>query len=139
MGVDIRAVKTDEELEAFVRTDVRSFGLSWRDDAVDRARRSLELDRTRAAFDTDDGTVVGCSAQLTWQVTVPGGASVPSAAVTWVSVRGTHRRRGVLTSMIGALCDDAVQRGEPLAILFASESVIYGRFGYGAACARSIS
>ena len=133
MGIDIRPVKTDDELEAFVRTDLRAFGASWRDDSLERARRSLELDRTRAAFDTDDGAVVGCSAALSWQVTVPGGASLPSAAVTWVSVRGTHRRRGLLTSMMNALFDDAVGRDEPLAMLYASEAVIYGRFGYGAA------
>ena len=35
--------------------------------------------------------------------------------------------------MIGALHDDARERGEPAAILTASESVIYGRFGYGVA------
>ena len=45
MGVDIRAVKTDDELEAFVRTDLRSFGASWRDDTIERAKRFLELDR----------------------------------------------------------------------------------------------
>jgi predicted acetyltransferase len=132
VGVDIRQVKTDEELEAFVRTDLRSFGASFSDDSVARARRFLELDRTRAAFD-EDGAVVGCSAALSWEVTVPGGASLPSAAVTWVSVRGTHRRQGLLRSMMAALLDDAVARNEPLAMLFASESVIYGRFGYGTA------
>lgn len=133
MGVDIRAVKSDEELEAFVRTDLRSFGVSYRDDSVERARRFLELDRTRAAFDTDDGAPVGCSGALSWSVTVPGGASLPGAAVTWVAVRSTHRRRGLLRSMMAALLDDAVDRGEPLAMLYASESVIYGRFGYGTA------
>lgn len=133
MGVDIRQVKTDEELEAFVRTDLRSFGADYRDDSIDRARQFLELDRTRAAFDDADGAIVGCSASLSWEVTVPGGASLPSAAVTWVSVRGTHRRQGLLRSMMAALLDDAVARGEPLAMLYASESVIYGRFGYGPA------
>jgi predicted acetyltransferase len=35
--------------------------------------------------------------------------------------------------MMSSLLDDAVDRGEPLAMLYASESVIYGRFGYGTA------
>lgn len=132
MATDIRAVKTDGELEAFVRTNLRGFGVSFRDDSVERARRFLELERTRAAFDSD-GEVLGCSAALSWAITVPGGASLPAAAVTWVSVRSTHRRRGLLRSMMTSLLDDAADRGEPLAILYASESVIYGRFGYGAA------
>jgi predicted acetyltransferase len=133
VGIDIRAVKTDEELEAFVRTQLRAFGVSFRDDSIERSRAFLELDRTRGAFDTDDGSVLGCSGALSWSITTPGGASLPAAAVTWVSVRSTHRRRGLLTGMMGALLDDAVDRGEPLAILYASESVIYGRFGYGTA------
>jgi predicted acetyltransferase len=133
VGIDIRAVKTDDELEAFVRTDLRGFGASFREDSIERARRFLELDRTRAAFDTDDGAIVGCSGALSWSITVPGGAAVPASAVTWVSVRSTHRRRGLLRSMMTSLLDDAVDRGEPLAILYASESVIYGRFGYGTA------
>jgi predicted acetyltransferase len=133
VGVDIRAVKTDDELEAFVRNQVRVFGGSFRDDSIERARAFLELDRTRGAFDTDDGAALGCSGALSWAVTMPGGASLPAAAVTWVGVRSTHRRRGLLRSMMASLLDDAVDRGEPLAMLYASESAIYGRFGYGTA------
>jgi predicted acetyltransferase len=51
--------------------------------------------------------------------------------VSWVAVLATHRRRGVLTGMIEALHHDARDHGEPVAMLTASESVIYGRFGYG--------
>jgi predicted acetyltransferase len=131
VGIDIRPVKTDDELEGFVRSASRAFGNDFRDDSVERANRFLELDRTRAVF--DDGEVVAGSGALSWKVTVPGGASVPAAAVTWVTVRGTHRRQGLLRAMMGSLLDDAVDRGEPLAMLHASESVIYGRFGYGAA------
>ena len=64
---------------------------------------------------------------------MPGGALVPVAGVSAVAVQPTHRRRGVLTSMIGALHDDARARGEVAAVLTASESTIYGRFGYGPA------
>jgi predicted acetyltransferase len=68
---------------------------------------------------------------------MPGGALVPVAAVSWVSVLPTHRRRGILTQMIAALHDDARERGEAAAILTASESVIYGRYGYGIATWRA--
>ena len=48
-----------------------------------------------------------------------------------VGVSATHRRRGVLRQLMERQLDDVVDRGEPLAILTASESTIYGRFGYG--------
>ena len=46
-------------------------------------------------------------AAYTFELTMPGGALVPVAAVSSVAVQPTHRRRGVLTAMIGALHDDA--------------------------------
>jgi predicted acetyltransferase len=64
---------------------------------------------------------------------MPGGAPVSVAAVSAVAVQPTHRRRGVLTAMMGALHDDARSRGEVAAVLTASESVIYKRYGYGSA------
>jgi predicted acetyltransferase len=74
---------------------------------------------------------VGTAGAFGFRVTVPGGASVPAAGVTMVGVAGTHRRRGVLTSMMRRQLDDVRSWGEPLAVLTASEPVIYGRFGYG--------
>ena len=64
---------------------------------------------------------------------MPGGARVPVAAVTTVTVHPTHRRRGVLRQMMDEQLDDVARRGEPLAVLTASEASIYERFGYGAA------
>ncbi len=71
--------------------------------------------------------------RYSFEMTMPGGALLPVAAVSWVSVQPTHRRRGVLTQLIAAMHDDARARDEPAAILTASESSIYGRFGYGIA------
>ncbi|MEU5717512.1 GNAT family N-acetyltransferase [Streptomyces sp. NPDC020403] len=68
-----------------------------------------------------------------FRVTVPGGSEVAAAGVTMVSVAATHRRRGLLTSMMRRQLDDVRSWGEPLAVLLASEPGIYGRFGYGAA------
>jgi predicted acetyltransferase len=53
--------------------------------------------------------------------------------VTWVSVLPSHRRRGVLSSLMRRQLADVRDRGEPLAALWASESVIYSRYGYGRA------
>jgi predicted acetyltransferase len=53
--------------------------------------------------------------------------------VTFVAVLPTYRRRGVLSSLMRRQLADVRDRGEPLAILWASEAVIYGRYGYGRA------
>lgn len=51
--------------------------------------------------------------------------------ITDVTVRPTHRRRGLLRAMMTGALDEAVQRGLPLAALTVSEAGIYGRFGFG--------
>jgi predicted acetyltransferase len=54
--------------------------------------------------------------------------------VTLVSVAPTHTRRGLLTRMMRRQLTELHERGgEPVAALWASESTIYGRFGYGLA------
>ena len=80
-----------------------------------------------------DGQVVGGAGAYGVPLWQPGGATVPSTAVTVVGVLPTHRRRGVLTAMMRAQLDDARARGEAVAWLWASEATIYGRFGYGLA------
>jgi predicted acetyltransferase len=81
----------------------------------------------------DGGECVGTAGAFSFRVSVPGGSLVPAAGVTMVSVAATHRRRGVLTSMMRRQLDDVRELGEPLALLTASEPEIYGRFGYGIA------
>ncbi|MFF4230016.1 GNAT family N-acetyltransferase [Streptomyces sp. NPDC001820] len=90
-----------------------------------------EHERSIGAWDGDD--CVGTAGAFSFGVSVPGGAMVPAAGVTMVSVAATHRRRGVLTSMMRRQLDDVRRWGEPLAVLTASEPEIYGRFGYGIA------
>jgi predicted acetyltransferase len=58
---------------------------------------------------------------------------VGAGGVTFVSVLPTHRRRGILSAMMRHQLADIAARGEAVAALFASESVIYGRYGYGCA------
>ncbi|GGY30969.1 GNAT family N-acetyltransferase [Streptomyces omiyaensis] len=94
-------------------------------------RDLTECERSLALWDGD--RAVATAGAFSFLLTVPGGASVPAAGVTMVSVAGTHRRRGVLTSMMRRQLDDVRALGEPLAVLTASEPAIYGRFGYGAA------
>lgn len=78
----------------------------------------------------EGGDCRGASGAISFEVTVPGGSQVPMAGVTATAVPATQRRRGHLRSMMQAMFDAALGRGEPLAMLSASEGSIYGRFGF---------
>lgn len=129
-GVDItlRPIK-EVEVADFQRATGIAFGNT--DDSEFPWATSLELDRTLAAF--DGTTIVATAAAFSFELTVPGHALVPTAGVTMVGVRPTHRRRGLLVRMMEEQLADVAARAEPLAVLTASESAIYGRFGYGLA------
>src|SRR5262249_22975155 len=86
-----------------------------------------------AAFDGD--AIVGTTAAYSFQLTVPGGIA-SAAGVTFVGVLPTYRRRGILSAMMRNQLDDIVERGEAIAALWASETAIYGRYGYGPASAQ---
>ncbi|MFG2886949.1 GNAT family N-acetyltransferase [Streptomyces sp. NPDC048297] len=110
---------------------IRAFGAGPASAEERELDRSVtEFARSMAAWDGD--AIVGTAGAFSFRLTVPGGASVPAAGVTMVSVAATHRRRGVLTSMMRHQLDEVRALGEPLAVLTASEPAIYGRFGYAA-------
>ncbi|NTW39068.1 MAG: GNAT family N-acetyltransferase [Cellulomonadaceae bacterium] len=94
-------------------------------------RPTYRTQRLTAAFDHD--ALVATYRSWDWQVTVPGGATVTADAVSTVTVRPTHRRRGALTGLITADLAAAKARGVPAAVLVASEASIYGRYGFGVA------
>ncbi|WP_243713356.1 GNAT family N-acetyltransferase [Actinomadura sp. 6K520] len=85
----------------------------------------------------DGGTLAGQVAAIPMRLAVPG-AFLDCSAVTYVGVLPTHRRRGVLTSMMERMHADAAAAGRPVAVLWASQGAIYGRYGYGLAT-RAIS
>jgi predicted acetyltransferase len=93
-----------------------------------------EPERSLGLWDGEE--CVGTAGAFSFRLSVPGGALVPAAGVTMVSVAATHRRRGLLRSMMRRQLDDVRERGESLAVLTASEPDIYGRFGYGSATRR---
>ena len=130
MGYELRPIVA-EELPAFAAADAAAFGWDMAPEDLDRIKNLLELDRTLATFDGPE--IVSSTAIYSFEMTVPGGASLPAAGVTWVSVKPTHRRRGILREMMRRQLSDVRERGESFAALWASESIIYGRFGYGLA------
>jgi predicted acetyltransferase len=128
VDIQIRPATADD-LPAIARVDTISFGFSYsEEDLADLARRRI---RFLVAVDRD--TVVGVIGDFRFDLTVPGGARIAVPGVTWVSVLPTHRRRGVLSAMMAQLHADHLHAGDPAAVLTASESGIYGRFGYGIA------
>ncbi|MET0628775.1 MAG: GNAT family N-acetyltransferase [Acidimicrobiia bacterium] len=130
MDLELRPV-ADDERPAFYRAIATGFGDIRDDDELGPWGLALEPERTLAVFDGSE--IVATAGAYSFHLTVPGGAQVPTAGVTVVTVRPTHRRRGLLLAMMDHQLDDVARRGEPLAALTASESLIYGRFGYGQA------
>lgn len=120
-----------EEIRDFLAVSVRSYGSHDGKDRLDFEVLSNEIDRSFGAL--DDGRWVAGSGAFSLEVTLPNGVTLPAAGVTMIGTEPTHRRRGILTRMLGQLHADATDRGEPLAVLTASETTIYRRFGYGIA------
>jgi predicted acetyltransferase len=97
------------------------------------ARRGPAFPAHRKFGAFGDGALIGSASSFGTELAVPGGKSLPAAAVDGVAVRADRTRRGVLTALMRAQLRDCADRGEAAAYLHASESTIYGRFGYGVA------
>ncbi len=130
MAIDIRPI-VDAELQPYIDAVRRGFGGDEVEGEQDRMVKVLGLDRCHAAFDGD--RVVGTIGSYAFQLAVPGEVDVSTAGLTRVTVSATHRRQGILTSLMDTHFEHAVANGEALSILWASEVAIYGRFGYGQA------
>jgi predicted acetyltransferase len=118
------------EAEACARAASLAFSQPFDRERFEAGLDTVEPDRTLAAWEGD--TVVGTAGASTFRLSVPGG-HLGAAGVRGVGVLPTHRRRGLLTELMRRQLDDVRSRGEPLACLWASESRIYRRFGYGLA------
>ncbi|MFB7946956.1 GNAT family N-acetyltransferase [Kitasatospora phosalacinea] len=127
----VRPLRADE-WESWYRSVEVAFGGDAEPPEVREMWRGLTAaERTLVAC--ADGRIVGGTTSFDFRLVVPGGAVVPAAGVAAVGVLPTHRRRGALTALMRRQLDDVRAAGEPLAVLTASEPVIYGRFGYGPA------
>jgi predicted acetyltransferase len=128
MPIEIRTVPADQ-MRRLMETVNVAFG-----EPVDEAQWQLDqalLEPERALGAYDGDRMVGGGAAFSFRMTVPGGAQVRLAGVTGVGVMPTHRRRGILRSLMARQLADVRANGEPLAALVASEGSIYQRFGYG--------
>lgn len=131
MSIDIRPCASLDELRRAIDAISHYFGNLTSEEDTEYFAKWIDLERMHAAFDGDD--IVGGAGAFTYRMSVPGGGSIPAAGVTVVGVLPTHRRRGMLTSMMRAQLEDCRARGDAAAYLWASEGTIYPRFGYGLA------
>ena len=132
---------TEAELPVFRSTMGAGFGELVDNAAPDSSARLAEHDRDWAAFDVFDsaavadraevGEMAGTATAHSFSLTMPGGAQIPAGGLAGVAVLATHRRRGILRSLMQAHLDECVERGEVASLLTASETGIYDRFGYG--------
>lgn len=124
---------TDGEVEELRAALMTTFGDDADDVDPDGASRFRALiPPGRAWVVRDGGQVVATAASFAHELVIPGG-TMAMAGLTMVTVRPTHRRRGLLRRLIDRHLADARDHGEAVSGLWASEAAIYGRFGYGVA------
>lgn len=130
-SLELRPV-TEDEFPTFAKAVSLAFGEDASSPAAVAAWRAVtEFDRTLAFFEGD--RIVGNARAYTFDMSVPGGGTARCAGVTTVGVTHDWRRKGLLNAMMRRQLDDIRDRGEPFAALYASESPIYGRYGYAIA------
>jgi predicted acetyltransferase len=122
---------TEADWPAICRVDGRTFGSGYTPEQIEQARPIHDVSRFELAFDGKE--IVGIVGAYSLRVTLPGGGQLPMGALTWVSTAATHRRQGVLSRLMTRSMADIDRRGEPVAMLAASEGGIYERYGFGVA------
>lgn len=131
MAIEIRTIDPDET-EPWLDSLRISFLATWPVEPIAADVRTLwDYRRVWAALEGD--RIVGTTRSWATEVTVPGGALLTGSAIAAVGVLPTHRRRGILRGLMEAELASARDRGETLAVLWASDARIYGRFGFAPA------
>jgi predicted acetyltransferase len=133
-GLEVRTVRASESL-TFSRVAELAFGSVATDEEVEETAAHV-FDPEWAIGVYDGSQLVATASTTSMELTLPAGSAqlFPVAAVrgvTAVGVLPTHRRRGLLNQMMAYQIGQFREREVPLAILTASESLIYGRYGYG--------
>ncbi len=121
---------TAADLPAIRSVDEFAFGTEIPDSVWTAWTEAFPVARAYVA--ESDGTIVGQTASHRFQMSVPGGW-VPTAGVTFVAVHPLHRRQGLLRALMTRQLTELAAAGEPIALLWASEPAIYGRYGFGPA------
>lgn len=139
-GLDYRLVEVDSDAyAAWLQVVARGFlGPEHTDEQIAAIRGRSAYRRTTGVYDASapmsDAPVASIASWLA-QLTLPGGSTIPSAAISAVTVAPTHRRRGIARAMLEGELRTAATAGAPMAMLTVSESTLYGRYGFAPAAA----
>ena len=127
--MEIRQVREEEFLRWRIAVRASLGTHTTPEDTVFMRAHRVEIDRLLVCMDGD--VMAGSGGADSFDMTLPGGAQVPVAGVAYITTAATHRRRGIHRSIMKRIHDDARDRGDMAAILWASQSSLYGRYGYG--------
>jgi predicted acetyltransferase len=120
---------TDDDVPEAVQVFAASLG-STLPKEPDRYARYWDLDSSLGAWG-DDGRLLGVAARFPSRFTAVGGADAACTAVPSVGVRPDAHGGGVGRALLERQVAEAVDHGDVLMALNASEVQIYGRYGYG--------
>jgi predicted acetyltransferase len=139
-GLDYRRTTIDgDDFAPWLQSVARGFQDGERtDEHVASARERSAYRRLTGVYDPAapvSEAPVATIASWLGELTVPGGAAIPSCAISAVTVAPTHRRRGIARAMLEGELRAAVAAGIPVAMLTVSESPLYGRYGFAPAAA----
>lgn len=142
-GLRLAVLDADDEagLKRWLLADARGFHeVTPTEGTLEVQVEDIATDRVTGVWDAsqaDPETPVATVRSWEMGLTVPGGAALPSWAISSVTVSPTHRRQGIARAMLTAELRTAVQLGLPLAMLTVSEATIYGRYGFGPSARQS--
>ena len=131
MNIEIRPC-TVEELKDYARIDAYVFANN-NDTEVAEQMGTTQPEWTTCAF--VDGKMATTMGVFPFTVRL-NGAPVKMGGVTSVGTLPAYRRRGLLRKVMRQGLETMRERGQSLAILWASMGAIYQRFGYGLAASQ---
>lgn len=139
-GLDYRRTTIDgDDFAPWLQSVARGFQDGERsDEQIASARERSAYRRLTGVYDPAapvPQAPVATIASWLGELTVPGGAAIPSCAVSAVTVAPTHRRRGIARAMLEGELRASAAAGIPVAMLTVSESTLYGRYGFAPAAA----
>ncbi|MFW2336300.1 GNAT family N-acetyltransferase [Ilumatobacter sp.] len=129
MSIEVRSTPRNRLRSAAEVITVALMGPLPTDEVWERRRAGWEAMESISAWDGE--RCVGHAGQFHVDTVVPGGRRLAAGAVTRVAVLPTHRRRGVASRLMEQLIADSVDQDLALMMLWASETGIYRRFGFG--------
>ena len=131
MTVEIRALRDDEEIKQYQKNVNYVFASA---PSTDDDLTKPAADWTTCAF--VDGKLATTFTTLPFTVRLNGNP-VKMGGVTAVGTLPSFRRSGLLRQVMTKALGEMRDRGQALAILYASMGAIYQRFGYGLASAQT--